>query len=175
MYATPHRHDTFPDHLPRIVCTVEVGQQLRTLADMDDRPILMADLSCGDAAILTALTVPGDDVIRGDLAPGYSLTGHITVNLTRIGIVDLYVCCETLEHLNMPADTLADIRDHTDLLLLSTPVDAWQDDNPEHIWAWSKTDVEDMLTEASFSVAVYQELDMRPQGYPYCWGIWGCR
>jgi hypothetical protein len=32
-----------------------------------------------------------------------------------------------------------------------------------------------MLAAAGFGVEMYKELDFRPDGLTYCYGIWGCR
>jgi 2-polyprenyl-3-methyl-5-hydroxy-6-metoxy-1,4-benzoquinol methylase len=90
--------------------------------------------------------------------------------------VQLYICCETLEHLDDPETVLKAIRSKTQNLVLSTPVDAWRDiTNPEHYWAWDRAAVEEMLRSAGFTVAVYNALDLRPAGGEYCFGIWWCR
>lgn len=174
IYAKPHDHTRFPDHVLRVNATIQVGRWL-----VDRYGAANAyDFSCGDGAIVKGLGVGAEYL--GDMAPGHPTTGPLEKTLDEIGNdayekADLYVCCETLEHLDDPDAILWKIRSKTSLLLLSTPVDAWSDDNPEHYWAWSRGDVEAMLAEAGFRVAVYSEVDFRPLRMPYSFGIWGCQ
>jgi hypothetical protein len=167
IYAQPHRHDQWPDHLVRVAVTIDLARALA------GRPATAADLSCGDAAILKALDP--DTTYLGDYAPGYQLHGPIEETITQIPRVDLFVCSETLEHLDDPDKVLHAIRGRAASLILSTPVDCWNDPNPEHYWAWSREDVEDMLATAGWQVAFYTGLDLRPTTGAYCFGIWGCR
>lgn len=167
IYPKPHDHTRWIDHQMRVRMTAIVAQGAGRLHSG-------ADLSCGDGAVLRSL----DLAVRhfGDLAPGYEHTGPIEQTIGDIPDVDLFVCTETLEHLDDPDLVLKRIREKSGGLVLSTPVDAWDDTNPEHYWAWSRSDVEEMLAAAGFTVVVYACLDARG-GVPgsYCFGIWGCR
>lgn len=166
IYTEPHNHWPARDHQLRVAATIEVGRWLSPAGFAAG-----ADLSCGDGAILNAL--PVSRRIFGDYAPGYMYTGSIEETIGQIEPVDLFVCCETLEHLDDPDRVLKQIRNKTRYLLLSTPVGAWDDDNWQHYWAWSRADVEDMLRAAGFGVTVYAETDCRPSGMTYSFGIWG--
>lgn len=170
IYATPHDHRRWRDHHLRVNATIEVA---RWVADCDGKVSHAADLSCGNGAVLRA--VPAAVRYFGDLAPGYEYTGPIEDTIRQIPPVDIFVCAETLEHLDDPGTVLAAIRAKTRMLILSTPMDAWDDDNPEHYWAWSRTDVEEMAAAAGFGVVVFSAVDFRPLGLPYCFGIWGLR
>jgi len=169
LYAVPHDHTKWLDHEARVAVTLAVA---RTMTAPVRRA---ADLSCGDGAILRGIRA-GTRVF-GDLAPAYEVCGPLEETLTGLDPVDLYVCCETLEHLDDPDSVLKQIRAVTSLLVLSTPVDAWQDPNVEHYWAWDRAGVEGMLRQAGFTPAVYTALDLRPVGGvgSYCFGIWLCR
>ena len=168
IYATPHDHTQWADHVARVDATIAIARALA------DGPLERgADLSCGSAAVLNALAIAERHL--GDFAPGYQYTGPIEETIEQIPDVDLFVCTETLEHLDDPDVVLKQVRAKTRLLVLSTPVDAWDDDNLEHYFAWSQSDVEEMLTAAGFTVAGYAELDFRPYGLVYSFGIWGCR
>jgi hypothetical protein len=170
IYAAPHDHTKWLDHIVRVQVTAALARSLSGHVPS------AADLSCGDGAILKA--IDADERYFGDYAPGYApaLTGPIDQTITNIPAVQLYICCETVEHLDDPDTTLKAIRGKTQNLVLSTPVDAWHDArNPEHYWAWDVEAVEDMLTTAGFTVAVYNELDLRPAGGEYAFGIWWCR
>lgn len=167
IYPTPHDHTQWLDHKVRVAVTIELA---RTLSGHVNRA---ADLSCGDGTILRG--VDADERLFGDFAPGYPITGRVEDTITSIPDVDLYICCETVEHLDNPDVMLKSIRTKARNLVLSTPVDAWQDTNPEHYWAWSRGGVEDMLRSAAFDPVVYNELDLRPAGGEYSFGIWWCR
>jgi hypothetical protein len=167
IYATPHQHSRWADHRVRVAVTAQFAHLMTGSVKR------AADLSCGDGTILRALDV--EERFLGDYAPGYPLTGPIDETIDQIPHVDLFVCCETLEHLDDPDLTLKKIRAKTSALVLSTPVDAFQDTNPEHYWAWSREGVETMLAEAGFTSVVYAALDFRPSGAEYQFGVWYCQ
>ncbi|PZG53137.1 hypothetical protein C1I98_06155 [Spongiactinospora gelatinilytica] len=168
LYRTPHDHRRWRDHRLRVDVTVAVARWMA-----GDGVDAAADLSCGNGAILSA--VPAGAKYFGDIAPGYRFQGPIEDTIMQIPQVDLFVCSETLEHVDAPMLVLGRIRDRARMLVLSTPVDAWDDDNPEHYWAWSREDIEEMLAAAGWTLHVYATADFRPQGLPYCFGIWGVR
>jgi hypothetical protein len=160
MYSVPHSSARHVDHAFRISDTVAAAPPAESAAD----------LSCGDGIILRTLTA--SQKFYGDLAPGYPLQGPIDQTIDQIPQVDLFVCCETLEHIPSPTATLRKIRSRAQQLLLSTPVGAWGDDNPEHLWAWDRAGVEEMLTAAGWNVDSYTTSDHRASGFAYCFGIW---
>lgn len=167
IYARPHQHDKWVDHQIRVAVTIQIAHALTGPVNA------VADLSCGDAAIVRSLRAKRKYL--GDFASGYEFEGPLEQTAWAIPHVDLFVCSETLEHVDDPAVALAAIRMKTDALVLSTPVDAFQDTNPEHYWAWSRADVEELLVAAGFRIVIYNELDCRPGGGEYAFGIWGCR
>jgi hypothetical protein len=167
IYASPHDHSKWSDHKVRVAITAQFAHLLAGRVGSG------ADLSCGDGTILKALNV-GTRYL-GDFAPGYPITGAIDDTIEQIPVVDLFVCCETLEHLDDPDATLKKIRTKTRTLVLSTPVDAFEDTNLEHYWAWSRAGVETMLAAAGFQVDVYTAIDFRPAGAEYQFGVWFCR
>jgi hypothetical protein len=162
MYAVPHDHRQWGDHEIRVNATVLLGLKLCGIGVSS-----AADLSCGNGSILAAM--PANTRYYGDLAPGYDITGPIEQTVDQIPAVDLFVCCETLEHLDDPDAVLKSLRAKTSLLLLSTPVGAWGDGNPEHYWCWDAREVELMLDAAGFAVREYAEV-----APSYRFGIWGC-
>lgn len=167
VYATPHDHSGWADHQLRVAMTAQFTHAL------SGRVERAADLSCGDGAILKALDV--SERILGDYASGYEFTGPIEETIEQLERVDLFVCCETLEHLDDPDLVLKKIRAKARRLVLSTPVGAFDDTNPEHYWAWDRGAVEDMLRAAEFDPAVFFELDFRACQGVYSYGVWWCR
>lgn len=173
LYAVPHQHAKWFDHRVRVDVTVAIAAQHMPTAGV------IADLSCGDAEIPRRIAerTKAEMIILGDYAPGYELTGPIEQTIEQVGksSVDLWVCSETIEHLEDPDSVLAKIRQRTDKLILSTP-DGETDPNrnPEHIWGWDSEAVGNMLAEAGFRPLSYSTLDLRPAGYEYCYQIWVC-
>lgn len=167
IYAKPHQHAAWLDHKVRVAVTAQFAHALAGKVETG------ADLSCGDGTILSSLDV--SKRFFGDFAPGYPHTGPIDDTIEQIPHVDLFICCETIEHLDDPDFTLKLIRGKAKTLVLSTPVDAFDDTNEQHYWAWSRGGVEDMLTTAGFTVVVYNELDFRPARGEYAYGVWYCR
>jgi hypothetical protein len=86
-----------------------------------------------------------------DFAPGYDFTGPLDQTLPLLrDYVDVYVCTETLEHLDDPAMVLRMIRAQSRLVaIISIPIDAWEDPKPEHYCAWDREGVESLLAEVN--------------------------
>ena len=165
IYPAPHQHNRWRDHVLRVNLTVEVCRWFTPVRRA-------ADLSCGDGAILQALDA--ETRIFGDFAPGYDICGPIEDTVRDLGDVDLFVCSETLEHLDDPDAVLWDIRARTSALVLSTPVgEIHEDRNPEHYWGWDEDGVELMLHKANFTPEVFTLL--RVPGLDVTYQIWGCR
>ena len=182
IYATPHDHTRWSDHRARVRCTVELAASAAHVDRIGPVIDSIADLSCGDAWLTQLVaqrlgpTGRPRRLILGDYAPGYDVVGPVEQTLRTLIPVDLYVCCETLEHLDSPTVVLDQIRAKTRFLLLSTPLDAWDDDNPEHYWAWSRAGVERLLGATNFEPRAFASLDVRaavPGAYVY--GVWWCR
>lgn len=176
IYAQPHDHTQWPDHILRVEKTIEVG---RRLIDFDRCWVEVADLSCGNAAIAQEL-VKGTccyNLLLGDFASGYTYTGPIEETIDQILHVDLFICSETIEHLDDPDLVLRKIRDKADRLLLSTPNCSWPDPNPEHYWSWDNEAVQAMLIDAGWNPRFYEESRYIQEGgsqLGYTYQIWGC-
>lgn len=167
-YKRPHNHFDNADHRLRIALTIPLTRALAGTVES------VADLACGDATVAYAVNAPRRYL--GDLAPGHPIVGPIESTVGMIPPVDLFICTETVEHLDDPDPVLRAIRDKTTYLVLSTPVGCFHDENPEHYWAWDREAVEAMTDEAGFKVSVYAELDLTASGPDhYKFGIWGLR
>lgn len=167
VYTTPHDHTRWPDHLLRVDVTIQVARWLAALNGCRS----VADLSCGNAAIARSLGM--DTVILGDFAAGYEHRGPIEDTIGQIPAVDLFVCSETVEHLDDPDAVLRKIRAKARHLVLSTPIDEADDGNPEHYWGWGTADVGDMLQAAGWQAVSLTEVKLRPT-WTYDYQIWAC-
>lgn len=172
MYAAPHDHRRWRDHELRVGVTLAIARWLA------NGPVgTAADLSAGNGWLLDQ--IEAHTKWYGDFAatdPGW-LRGPIEETLDRMPErADLMLCCETLEHLDDPGAVLDAMRARARSLVLSTPVEAWQDRNPEHLWAWDRQGVETLLAHAGFRPVAYAESDARATARAsYRFGIWGCR
>jgi len=170
LYAVPHNHLAWEDHVFRVDVTSALAHHLVPQGGR------VADLSCGNALIARRLREShGAVLVLGDLAPGYEQCGPIERTIDEIDPVDLLICSETIEHLDDPDAVLARIRAKTDRLLLSTPDGETDDTNPEHLWGWDAEAVEKMLRDAGFSPDIHTTVDVRPAGGVYAYQIWACR
>jgi 2-polyprenyl-3-methyl-5-hydroxy-6-metoxy-1,4-benzoquinol methylase len=132
----------------------------------------IADLSAGDAAIIYSIDA-GVKYI-GDYAPGYAITGHIDETINYLPEVDLFICSETLEHLDDPDATLKAIRKKTKYLFISTPNAEDDNNNPEHYWGWNNEDMKQMLIDAGFDPVLYYLLELKEK-YHYDFQMWICK
>jgi hypothetical protein len=170
MYAIPHDHRRWFDHHVRVDATVALAKHFTNTHGT------VVDLSCGNGIIAQSLT--DGDVILGDLAPGHDYVGPISDTIGQVAVAlgrcDTFVCCETVEHLDNPTEILGEIRSFADTLVLSTPVGAHDDTNPEHVWSWDMEDIDEMLLSAGWSVRAMSILALRPAGfvYNYLIGVW---
>ena len=120
VYPTPHDHVIYGrGHGIRVNVTIQLAKDMAYQAEAKS----VADLSCGNGAIAKALNA--DKTILGDYAEGYEYSGPLEVNLKKIENVDLYICSESLEHVEDPSSVLKLIRSKSQTLVLSNPIDAW--------------------------------------------------
>lgn len=163
-YPGGYDHTVWPDHIERIGETAVWASEALAPAQLRSTIETVADLSCGDGSLVATLArmLGADRVIVGDVNTGGSVMAveqPLPASLDRLpdGGVDLYVCSETLEHLDDPDGFLAALRPKTRLLLLTTPEGETTDGNPEHYWGWDTDAVRSMLVAAGFfSVWGYQ-------------------
>ena len=151
--------------------TIELGQTFENIASI-------ADMSAGGAQITPLIAAHyGVTPYLGDFGNvyGYRFQGTLQETVPQLPVVDLYVCSETLEHLDDPDDDLRLIRKHCRNLLLTTPV-CEHDVHTElteqtefhgHLWVWKREDVEEMLVDAGFEVIEFRQVLM--------FGLWKAR
>lgn len=161
IYARPHDANNWTDHRIRVEQTIDfIRAELGHVTTA-------ADLSCGNGAILDG--IDADTRIKGDFAPGYPITGPLEETIALLPDVDLYVCSETLEHLDDPDAALRQIRAKARHICVSTPtLERHDSDNVEHYWSWGLDDIATMLLEAGFDQL---RLRLLPLGY-YTYQVW---
>lgn len=195
-YPEGYQHTQWPDHVERVEATLDF------LRPHLDRLLVgsLADLSCGDGAIARGVIQyranaqngwPIHRAILGDLNLDYRLVTSVTDPQTfwpsviqffdgpvekmihRLDRpVDLYICSETLEHLDDPDTFLADVRKRAHYLLLTTPDgEEDPDQNPEHYWGWGPRDLSEMLHETGWTT-VDHRLFRPTNPSPYVFQMW---
>jgi hypothetical protein len=169
IYSTPHDHSKYGrDHKLRVESALMLASDVVGIFDYSSG----ADLSCGNGYILDNLNL--EKKTYGDFAPRYDVCGPIEKTIKDIDNVDIFICSETIEHLDEPVETLRSIREKSKSLILSTPVEAWGDANPEHYWAWSRVGVELMFRQSGWKPDCFILLDATVFGTIYKFGIWSC-
>jgi hypothetical protein len=167
MYAEPHDHRRYGyGHGLRVAMTIELGKWFASGCES------IADLSCGNAQIaldiVESLAEP-ESVMRwylGDFAPGYDYEGPIEETILQIPTVEVFICSETIEHLDDPDSVLRQIRKRAVKLILSTPIGETGTDNREHIWGWDQKGVRKMLADAGWTERARVDL-LLPDTYDY--------
>lgn len=173
LYSHTYDHTRWPDHIERVAYTTAVLDRLAAelQAEDPDTALSVADLSCGDGAIVTGSRHPWGRRVLSDIATGGP---PIHDAVAALDPVDVFVCSETLEHVEDPDGLLTAIRGKARALLLTTPTGEADDSNPEHYWSWDVVDVAEMLRYAGWggrTVAVFT-----PQSVNlYTFQIWTCR
>ena len=165
IYSTPHQHAGWEDHRLRVQMTIAFASWFKDVNSI-------ADLSAGDGAIINA--IPATTRYIGDFAPGYEFTGAIDETIDLIPKVDLFICSETIEHLDDPEKTLAKIRAKTKTLIVTTPDSEANDGNPQHYWGWDSVGVRELLEGAGFKPVIYNSLEFKQGGFVYDYQMWGC-
>jgi hypothetical protein len=166
-YPNGYDHRVWLDHQERVPATVDFA--VAALATEPGQPPVrtIADLSCGDGALALSLAVRlncPDRPFLGDVnsASGMGdldVSGSLpdTLEALPAGGVDLFVCSETLEHLDDPERFLHLLRPLTRYLLVTTPEDETGSGNPEHYWGWDSAFMHFLLVNYGFTwTAGYQ-------------------
>ena len=165
VYSEPHQHWQWADHRLRVQMTIAFATWFGSVETV-------ADLSAGDAAIINAIDAKTRYI--GDFAPGYEFTGAIDETIDQIPVVDLFICSETIEHLDNPEATLKKIRAKTRALIVTTPIAEDNDYNPQHYWGWDTEAVRELLQGAGFKPVVSNILNFSDAGLVYNYQFWGC-
>lgn len=164
MYSRDYDHTRWGDHIERVSVTAGLVAGAVRRFNLS----LVADLSCGDGGILTqAMKITPFTAVRGDLRPGWRLAGPIEETVGSLMPVDLFLCSETLEHVEDPDELLRKIRTTARYLVLSTPDGETGDGNIEHYWGWDKDDILKMLTAAGWTPRSFLSLTSPPSCYTF--------
>ncbi len=165
VYSTQFNHANWSAHIERVNKTIRVLDKFAYNTHSQS----VADLSCGDGAILEGSRHPWQKKWTGD----YTTTGPIETTIQLLPHVDMFVLSETLEHIEDPDDLLVKIRDRTDHLLLTTPHGEDTDENPQHYWGWDREALALMLDAAGFNVGECELFTPKSNEY-YTFQIWTC-
>lgn len=169
IYETPHDHRLWGHgHHLRVEQAKVFARWIAEWKQLDS----VADLSCGNGAIAKATGIPYESIHLGDFAPGYRYAGPLEETVEQIPQVGLFVCSETIEHLDDPALALTKIRDKASYLVLTTPIGAWSDTNTEHYWAWDTKGVEELLSVTGWNPIMFASLNSTYIGEVYNYGLW---
>lgn len=165
VYNQTYNHTYWSDHVERVNKTIDV---LDYFADWTESETV-ADLSCGDGAIVNGSAHPWREKILGD----YTSTGPIEEAIREINHVDMFVLSETLEHIQNPDLLLRQIRVTANHMVLTTPWGEDNNQNPQHYWGWDHNDIEVMLHEAGWFNCGYELFTPVSNDY-YTFQIWTC-
>ena len=165
IYGHAYDHTRWPDHVERVARTVQVLDDFA--AKTGARTV--ADLSCGDGAIVGQSRHPW----TGRHLDDYTRGGPVEHTIQALSPVDMFVCSETLEHVEDPDGLLVEIRGKARHLLLTTPDGEDDDRNPEHYWGWDAGDLRAMLERAGWTDNTAELFT--PSSVPYyTFQIWRC-
>ena len=163
IYQVPHQHNRWEDHILRVKMTIALASYFTDVKSV-------ADLSAGDAMIINSIQAERKYI--GDFASSYEFVGPIEKTIHEIPDVDLFICSETIEHLDNPDEVLAMIGKKTKHLILSTPDGEIDNGNPEHYWGWDNEGVREMLLAAGFIPKAFANFRVIDLGYMY--QAWAC-
>ena len=165
VYDTPHEHWQWADHRLRVQMTIAFASWFVDVTSV-------ADLSAGDATIIKAINAKEKYI--GDFALGYEFAGAIDDTIDLIPSVDLFICSETIEHLDDPEATFRKIRAKTKSLIVTPPFGEDKNHHPQHYGGWDKEGVESLLKSTGFKPVIYNELHFENPSLVYDYQFWGC-
>lgn len=172
LYRRPYRaaERGLGDHIERVAVTAGLvagvmrRYQLTSLADLST--------GAGELPLLVRGLLPTVTCYLGDYtaAPGLTVVGPIEETIQTCPQVDLFVCAETLEHLDDPDAILRAIHAKAHWLVLTTPIGEETDANPEHYWSWDLGDLLTMFIASGWRAKTSGVLEPAP-GY-YRFQLW---
>ena len=165
IYAKLHDHTIWQDHRQRVESTIALAKWFGNVSSV-------ADLSCGDGYIIDAIDSPVK--FRGDFAPGYDICGAIEETIHEIPYVRLFICSETIEHVDDPISVLKAIRRKARYLILTTPNGEENADNPQHYWGWDMAGMKSLLIEAGWLPEISTLLCFEEESLIYNYQMWAC-
>lgn len=167
IYANQYQHVQWQSHQERVQVTTEIAQRL-----IDAEGIKrIADFSAGDRAIVSGLAGYTDAWLHDITDDGVDIVERLREETFQY---DLFICTETIEHVERPWELLEEIAPRTRWLLLSTPLDEDPaEDNWEHYWSFEAVDIDDLLIQSGFPHGVMTT--HRPATGPYTYQIWIAR
>lgn len=168
LYAGGYDHTRFEDHVERIAHTIALLDGLA--AKTDARSV--ADLACGDAAIVHGSAHSWETRVLSDLSrDGVKIEDAVLV----MEPVDVFVCTEIIEHVDQPARLLREIAKRARWIILSTPDGAFNDENPEHYWAWDQEAMDTLLRAGGWVDRDVTTFMPKALGSPYLFQFWTAR
>lgn len=165
VYSRTYDHTHWSDHIERVKKTTD----LLDVFAMATEAKSVADLSCGDGAVVRNSIWPWESITLGD----YVTTGPIEEALLHQPHVDMFVLSETLEHVEDPDNLLAMLRVVSDHLILTTPYNETDSQNPEHYWGWDSEAVGEMLDAAGWTPIALELFTPASVKY-YTFQMWMC-
>lgn len=167
VYNRTYDHSRWLCHIERIAETVAMLDAFAI--QLQARSV--ADLSCGDGAVVEKSRYPWGTKLLGD----YVSTGPIELAVRELepDSIDVFVLSETLEHVEDPLQLLKDIRRVAKGLVLTTPHGETNSANPEHYWGWDANGIQELLTEANWQRSHFQ-LYTPPSDDYYTFQFWTC-
>lgn len=165
LYSQIYNHSKWDAHVERVNKTIEVLDRFAHTTYSES----VADLSCGDGAVINNSRHPWQKKIIGD----YATTGPIEEAVRTMDSVDMFVLSETLEHIEDPDTLLLQIRESASHLVLTTPCNETNNENPQHYWGWDTEGVAIMLGNADFN-STHCELFTPNSNNYYTFQIWTC-
>jgi hypothetical protein len=162
-YGKHYDPTVWPEHMKRIEATKAFIQRL-----VDDQGLkTAADYSAGGTPLMAS--VANLELLE---TSDYSLSGRDIIDeVRRMEPVDLYVCTETIEHLECPWTLIEEVARKTRWLVLSTPLDEpWGSGNWEHYWGFTLDDVRTMLEQSGIS-PMRQQI-VHGENWTYAYQLW---